>query len=67
MTPIDEIERLRTEMLVGSKRGNRFLQGFSTSSVIVHSVTLSQLWDRLIESDQKLKVKSGIPVPVVLD
>ena len=52
----DEIERLRKEMLVGSKRGNRFLEGFSTSAVILHSVTLPQLWNRLIEEDQKVKI-----------
>ncbi len=66
MTPIDEIERLRKEMLVGSKKGNRFLQGFSKSALILHSVTLERLWERLIESDQKLKVKTGIPTPMVV-
>ena len=65
MSPKDEIERLRKEMLVGSKRGNRFLEGFSTSAVILHSVTLPQLWHRLIEDDQRLRVTSGVPVPVV--
>ena len=66
MTPIDEIERLRKEMLVGSKKGNRFLQGFSKSALILHSVTLEQLWERLIESDQKLKVQFGIPAPLLV-
>ena len=65
MSPKDEIERLRKEMLVGSKRGNRFLEGFSKSAIILHSVTLPQLWHRLIEEDQKLKVNSGVPAPVL--
>ena len=67
MSPKDEIERLRKEMLVGSKRGNRFLEGFSKSAVILHSVTLPQLWQRLIEEDQKLRVTAGVPIPVVLE
>ena len=65
MQPMDEIERLRKDMLVGSKRGNRFLEGFSKSAIVLHSVDLEQLWVRLIEDDQKLKVRSGIPVPVM--
>ena len=64
MQPMDEIERLRTEMLVGSKQGNRFLEGFSKSAIVLHSVALESLWIRLIEDDQKIKIRPGVPATI---
>ncbi len=62
MTMVEQtIADIRRQLLVGQKRGNRFLDGQSRWSIGLTRLVLSEMWNHLLVEGKKLKLSVSEP------
>ena len=52
----ENIEQIRQKLLVGQKRGNRFLHGQSRLAIAFQYPSVDWLWNELVVYDRKLQI-----------